>query len=208
MACMLVTGVANPSQCSELDVRLEEIELRLRDRYAGRDRAGLRRSAPFAAYERYYKQFGQTYHVWRQVESVAMKGKPIPRRAALVEAAFAEELASGILTALHDADQIGEAIVADIAQGDEIATLYNSNQVALDKDDMYMRDATGVLSSVVRGPAAHGLVTPATSNVVVAIYAPELVDIELVDRHLDAIVENFRLIAPAATVAVREVISA
>ena len=208
VACMLVTGAINPERNASLDARLEEIERQLRDRYAGVDRAALRERMPFAAYERYYKQFEQTYHVWRQVESVASKGKPIPRRAALVEAAFAEELASGILTAMHDGDRIGELIVTGVAHGGETMTSYNGKSVQLDKDDMYMRDKTGVLTTVVRGPAAYGMVTPDTTNAVVAVYAPEGIGADAVTRHLDAIAANMRLISPGATVEFREVIVA
>src|SRR5262245_43987392 len=107
VGCLVASGVANPEQSASLDDRLEEAERSLRVRYAGFDRAALRALAPFDAYARYYKQFGQNYHVLRQVESVALKDQPIPRRAALVEAAFVEELSNGLLTAMHDADVIG-----------------------------------------------------------------------------------------------------
>lgn len=200
VACMLVTGVTNPARSSELDARLDEIELELRERYAGFDRAALRASAPFDAYERYYRQFGQTYHVQHQVESVALKGKPIPRRAALVEAAFAEELASGILTAMHDADAIGVAITADVAAGDEQVVLYNEKTVTLDPGDMYMRDENGVLTSVIRGPAAYGLVTPETTRVVVCIYAPDGVGADAVRAHLERIAANMRRVSPVAEI--------
>ena len=91
VGCANLAGVTNPAQSQALDTRLNAIEQELRERFAGFDRAAIRASAPFDAYERYYRQFGQTYHVQHQVESVALKGKSIPRRAALVKAAFAEE---------------------------------------------------------------------------------------------------------------------
>lgn len=208
VACTLVTGVTNPERAAALENRLDGIELELRERYAGYERAALRASAPFAAYERYYKQFGQTYHVQHQVESVALKGKRIPRRAALVEAAFAEELRSGILTAVHDAGTIGEVISADVADGSQTVVLYNGKSAQLDAGDMFMRDETGILTSVVRGPAEHGLVTPTTISVAVCVYAPEGVGADAVTAHLDAIVANMRLISDGATVTLREIIPA
>ncbi len=208
VACMRVGGVSNPEFSPALDERVRAMERLLRERYAGFDRATLRASPPFSAYERYYREFGQTYHVWRQVESVALNGKPIPRRAALVEAAFAEELSSGLLTALHDSDAIGEAIVTDIATGDEVVTAYNGQQVRLDADDMFMWDDTGVLTSIIEGPAAYGRVTPETTSATVCVYAPAGVGSDAVARHLEAIAENMRLVSPAADVAASEIISA
>lgn len=208
VACMLVTGVANPERSPALERRLDEIEQELRERYIGYDRPALRACPPFPAYERYYKQFGQTYHVQHQVESVALKGKPIPRRAALVEAAFAEELSSGILTAMHDGGAIGEAISADVAEGGEELTLYNGKAAVLDSGDMYMRDETGILTSVIRGPAAYGLVTPETTSVAVCIYAPDGVGAPAVHKHLERIAENMRLVSPVAQIDLFEIITA
>jgi DNA/RNA-binding domain of Phe-tRNA-synthetase-like protein len=205
---MLVTGVSNPAQVAALDHRLDEVERALRERYADYDRPALRASSPFAAYERYYRQFGQTYHVHHQVESVALKGKPIPRRAALVEAAFAEELFSGILTAMHNGDAVGTTIVADVAEGHEQMVLYNGKPAVLDSGDMYMRDDSGILTSVIRGPATYGLVAPGTTSVVVCVYAPEGVGAPAVHDHLERIVGNMRLISPEATVELLEIVTA
>jgi DNA/RNA-binding domain of Phe-tRNA-synthetase-like protein len=206
VGCLVVDAVANPPESPALNERLTDIERDLRERYAGFDRAALRATAPFDAYGRYYKAFGQNYHVLHQVESIALKGKPIPRRAALVEAAFAEELRSGVLTAMHDADAIGPQIQTDAATGTETVALYNGKSVDLDEGDMFMRDERGILTSVIRGPAAYGLVTPQTTRVAVCVYAPEGIAAEAVTQHLEAIAANMRLIAPDAPIELLEVI--
>lgn len=208
VACVLVTGTTNPERSPVLDEHLDQLEHQLRDRYTGFDRAALRAAAPFAVYERYYKQFGQTYHVWRQVESVALKGKPIPRRAALVEAIFAAELSSGILTAIHDANTVGSSIVADVATDGETMTRFDGTTIQLDAGDMFMRDEKHVLSSVVKGPAAYGMVTPETTNALVTVYAPEGIGTETMIQHLDTIAANIRLISSGATIVYREMIAA
>ena len=207
-ACMVVDNVTNPADPPALNVRLTDIERDLRDRFAGFDRAALRATPPFDAYDRYYKTFGQNYHVLHQVESVALKGKPIPRRAALVEAAFAEELRGGLLTAMHDAGTIGPEILTDVATGSEMVTLYNGKPIVLDQDDMFMRDEHGILTSVIRGPAAYGLVTPETTSVAVCVYAPTGVGADLVTRHLEAIAANMCLVAAGAMIAFLEVTEA
>jgi DNA/RNA-binding domain of Phe-tRNA-synthetase-like protein len=205
---MVVTGVANPASAGALEARLETIENDLRERYAELDRTALRAMPPFDAYDRYYKSFGQNYHVLHQVESVALKNKPIPRRAALVEAAFAEELRSGLLTAMHDADAIGPKIITDAANGTETVTLYNDKTATLDDGDMFMRDEHGILTSVIRGPAAYGLVTTETLAVAVCVYAPAGVGADLVTQHLAAIAGNMRLISEGARTEFLEVIEA
>jgi hypothetical protein len=73
---------------------------------------------------------------------------------------------------------------------------------------MYMRDENGILTSVVRGPAAYGLVTPETAQVAVCVYAPDGVGAENVTRHLEAIAFNMVLVSPGAAVELFEVISA
>jgi DNA/RNA-binding domain of Phe-tRNA-synthetase-like protein len=208
VACMVVSGVENPARSTALEARLATIEQDLRDRHAGLDRAALRARAPFDAYDRYYKRFGQNYHVLHQVESVALKDKHIPRRAALVEAAFAEELHSGLLTAMHDADVIGPVITADAALGDESVTLYNGSSVTLKPGDMYMRDDRGILTTVIQGPAAYGLVQLSTTRVAVCVYAPDGIGAEPVARHLEAIAGNMRLVSPRAAVELSSIVTA
>lgn len=206
--CLLVDSVANPERSPELEPLLEKQERALRARYDGFERAALRGLRPFDAYDRYYREFGQNYHVLHQVESVALKGKPIPRRAALVEAAFVEELTSGLLTALHDADTIGAQILVDVAAGDEVVTLYNGNDVTLKPGDMYMRDERSVLTSVILGPATYGRVRPETTRVAVCVYAPAGIGTSAVADHLEAIAANMRLVSPRATIQSLDVISA
>lgn len=102
---LFARGVRNPESHSELDRQLEDTETRLRARYGSKERAEIRETGRLAHYHRYYRSFGQNYHVQHQIESIALKGKAIPRRAALVEIAFKAELSNGLLTGVHDLDQ-------------------------------------------------------------------------------------------------------
>ena len=95
VASLAISTHGNPDGSAALELRLAEIEQELRERYAGLDRAALLASSPFDVYDRYTRSFGQNYHVLHQVESVALKGKSIPRRAALVDGPSREELSSG-----------------------------------------------------------------------------------------------------------------
>lgn len=207
-ACLVLTSVTNPASSLALERRVDSVEQTLRERYSGLDRAAMRAMPPFDAYDRYYKHFGQNFHVLHQIESVALKGKPIPRRAALVEAAFVEELQSGLLTAMHDADVIGPDIVTDAALGAETYTLYNGKEATLDPDDMFMRDSRGILTSVIKGPAAYALATPETTAVAVCVYAPSDIGPDRVATHLEAIAANMLAVSGTSHVELLEIVQA
>ena len=103
---LVMRGVSNPAHHAELELRKGALEESLRARFAGQDRAAIKALPAIQAYQAYYKRFDKTYHIQLQLESVALKGKPIPRVAALVEAMFMAELKNLLLTAGHDLDRL------------------------------------------------------------------------------------------------------
>ncbi len=195
---LAVREVSNPEHHNALDRHLAATEVRLKTQYGNLSRVEIRESGNLSHYHKYYRSFGQNYHVQHQIESIAQKGKEIPRRAALVEAAFRSELEDGLLTGIHDLDQLALPIVLDI--GDETATylLYNGAETTVKEDDMYFRDQRGVLSSVILGPASYGRVTPQTRAVVATVYGAPGVAEAAIRRHLESIWSDIQLISPAA----------
>ena len=85
---LALENVSNPASSAELDRQKEALKTELRERYGGYGRAELRALPSIAPYVAYYKCFKKSYHVLQQLESVAQKGKSIPRTDALVEAMF------------------------------------------------------------------------------------------------------------------------
>jgi DNA/RNA-binding domain of Phe-tRNA-synthetase-like protein len=195
---LAVRGVANPETHPALDAARERLETELRTRYAGLSRADIRATGHFPANDAYYRRFGQTYHVLLQVDSVVNKGKPIPRRAALVEAAFMAELSTGILTASHDLDALSLPVTVDVATGEECYLLYNGTEQPCKPNDMDMRDRTGILTSIIAGPAQYARITANTTAALFCIYAPPGIGEDAARAHLSLIESNVRLIAPAA----------
>src|SRR5918992_1899356 len=116
---LALRGVANPPHAPALDRAKAELEAELRARYGGLDRAALREIGLLPAYAAYYKRWGQRYHVALQLESVAQKGKDLPRVAALVEAMFVAELRTQVLTAGHDLDALAPPVRLDAGTGAE-----------------------------------------------------------------------------------------
>ena len=200
---LAMRDVANPQRHPALDRRREELENQLRARF--RDRAELKALAPIQAYTAYYKRFKKTYHVLLQLESVALKGKPIPRVAALVEAMFIAELKSLLLTAGHDLDVIQPPVRLDVSDGTERYVRINGQEQVLKPGDMLIADAEGVISSVLYGPDRRTRITPDTRRAFFSVYAPPGIGEGAVLDHLHDIEANVMLIAPQAEVEVLEV---
>jgi len=81
---LAMRGVINPRHHPLFDKHREELEKQLRSRYSGYDKAALKALPVIGAYNAYYKRFKKSYHVQLQLESVILRGKSIPRVAALV----------------------------------------------------------------------------------------------------------------------------
>ena len=197
---LAIHAVPNPPTCPPLDRRKEELEEELRSRFSGYDRAALKALPVLLAYEAYYKRFNKTYHVQLQLESLLLKGKSIPRVAALVEAMFMAELKNLLLTAGHDLDAIQQPVGVDVAQGHERYQMLNGQEQQLKAGDMAIHDSQGIISSVLYGPDQRTRITALTQRVLFTVYAPPGIEEKLLSEHLHDIQSYVLLIAPAAQV--------
>lgn len=205
---LALRNVTNPERHPALEARKADLEARLRARYAGFDRAALKALPQIAAYTAYYKRFKKTYHLLLQLESVALDGKPIPRVAALVEAMFMAELDDLLLTAGHDLALVAPPIRLDVATGSECFVNIAGQENTLKPGDMFIADATGVLSSIIYGSDRRTMITPDTTQALFTTYAPAGIGAEAVREHLEHILENIRLFAPEAIPAFLDVYTA
>ena len=197
--------VTNPDNHPELDVRKDEIEAELRERFEGYDRPGLRAEPVLQAYHTYYKRFKKSYHVQGQLESILWKGKSIPRVAALVEAMFMAELQDQLLTSGHDLDLVQQPVGIDAATGEEQFNGIRGDAIQLKAKDMFIADAVGVLSSVIYGPDKRTSINENTTAVLFTVYAPPGIEGTAVSDHLDHIETYVKLISPNAVVKLKEV---
>jgi DNA/RNA-binding domain of Phe-tRNA-synthetase-like protein len=196
---LAVDKVANPESDARLEAAKRELESLLRERY--RTREDITALGHIQAYRDYYRQYGKTYFVLLQIESVAVKGKPFPRGAALVEAMFMAEVKNGLLTAGHDMAALAPPLVLDVAAAGEGYTGISGREQSTVAGDMLMRDREGIISSVVFGPDHRTRITAATASSLFVVYAPPGVGQDLVEKHLEDILANVRLFSPQATVA-------
>ncbi len=201
-------GVSNPATHEGLNALAAELETDVRSRLGTVDRETIRAVPPLPAYAAYYKRWGQRYHVAMQLESVAQKGKPLPRVAALVEAMFIAELNNLLLTAGHDLDALALPIRLAVGAGEGFAGP-NGKEMTVKDGDMFMADADGrVLSAIITGPSDFARIGPETTAALFYAYAPPGVDPSLVSTHLDEIERNMRLISPDAVMVGREIVTA
>jgi DNA/RNA-binding domain of Phe-tRNA-synthetase-like protein len=189
---LVMSGVRNPETSDALEQRKRDLEERLREQ-AGRPDST---RGVLSAYVDYYRIHGKTYHVRAQWESVALKGKPIPRRAALVEAMFMAELENLALTAGHDVATLEPPVQVDATNDGDRYGLMNGSE--LRAGDMMMSDGEGIVSSVLSGPDRRSRITPETTEVLFAVYAPVGVGETAVRDHLDDIRANVLLVSPEA----------
>jgi DNA/RNA-binding domain of Phe-tRNA-synthetase-like protein len=195
-AALTLRGVVNPETTDALDAAKRALEDELRRRWNGKSRADLRADPILAVYDRYDKAFGQTYHVQMQIESIALKNKAIPSRAALVEAMFMAELASGLLTAVHDLDAIRGPVEVIRTDGSEEYTRYDGVVERCKPGDMAMRDRIDILTSVIQGPTTHARATAETRSALFCVYAPGGIEETTVRAHLDTLERFVALAAP------------
>src|SRR5215211_1440996 len=180
-------GVANPPRNDHLNDLATTLETDVRSPLGSADREAIRATPPLPAYAAYYKRWGQRYHVAMQLESVAQKGKALPRVAALVEAMFIAELRNLLLTAGLDLDALELPVRLNVGAG-ELFTAPNGQETAVKAGDMVIVDARGrVLSAIVSGPSDVARIGPATTAALFYTYAPPGVDPDTVSTHLDEI---------------------
>jgi DNA/RNA-binding domain of Phe-tRNA-synthetase-like protein len=193
-------GVANPDSHPELDQRKEDLESQLRSRFAEGGRAAIKALPVLQAYDAYYARHKKTYHVQLQLESIALKGKSIPRVATLVEAMFMAELRNLLLTAGHNLGAVQLPVRLDVANGSERYILLNGQEQVLKQGDMMVADAQGVISSVIHGPDQRTRITSDTHQVFFVVYAPPGIGEQAVRQHLQDIRANVMLVSPEAMV--------
>jgi DNA/RNA-binding domain of Phe-tRNA-synthetase-like protein len=200
MGVLVLRAASNPSHHPILESKKAALEEQLRIQFAGQDRAAIASHPVLKAYAEYYRQFKKTYHIQLQLESIVLKGKSIPSVAALVESMFMAEMQDLLLTAGHDLDVLQLPLVLDLAEGTEQYRLLRGEEQVLKTGDMFVRDQSGVISSIIYGPDGRTQITSETRNVMFTAYAPPGIEEQTVRDHLLHIQENVMVFAPQAQV--------
>lgn len=193
---LLLGNIDNARRATPLDACKREVESNLREKFKGFGRAELLDLEVLKAYKAYYKKFNKTYHVQLQLESILLKGRSLPNVNPLVDANFAAELESMILTAGHDADRLELPLSIDATDGTEVFTQMNGAEKRLKAKDMMMRDARGVVCTIIYGQDLRTPISPETKRALYVAYVPPGIKATLVNEHMLKIEENVKLFAP------------
>jgi DNA/RNA-binding domain of Phe-tRNA-synthetase-like protein len=197
VGCLEIQGVSNAERNPILDARLADLQTELRARYASADRATLANLPVLRAYQAHYKPAGQTYHVQRQLESVAFKGRELTSPGgALVSAMFAAELSSLLLTAGHDVAALAPPLMVDCSRAGDRFVGISGQERELKPGDMLMRDGRGIISAVLNGPDQRTRLSGSTNRALFVTYAPSGVPLAAIQAHPDEIVDYVRLSDP------------
>jgi len=195
-----ISGLENTGPTLVLEREKRAVEDVLRQKYAGFSRAEFLALPVMDAYHRYYRKFGYTYHVLLQLESIVLKGKSLPSVSPLVDANFAAELGTLILTAGHDVEKLEAPVVIDLAREGDLISQLNGEQKEVPVGDMLMRDGHGVACSILRGQDNRSPISKDTTHVLYVAYAPPGVMEEQVGAQLGAVERYVRLFAPGCMV--------
>jgi len=202
---LLVGNIDNLRRDTLLDARKRAIESELRERFSGFGRTELLELDVLKAYRTYYKRFDKTYHVQLQLESILLKGKSLPKVNPLVDANFAAELETMILTAGHDADLLQPPVSIDASDGSEVFTQMNGTEKRLKAKDMTMRDARGVVCTIIYGQDQRTPISEDTKRALYVAYVPPGISAGSVHEHLQTIWRNVTLFAPEARLEYQQV---
>jgi DNA/RNA-binding domain of Phe-tRNA-synthetase-like protein len=195
---LAIERIANTQTHPSIEEKKNILENALRKAWQGKTRAEMRKAFPFEAYERYFRGFGQGYPVLAQLESVALRGKPVFSPSALVSAMFMAELENGFLTAGHDLDKIRPPLRLDVALGKETYLAMGGRERRLQEGDMFLEDGNGILSSILYGPDNRTFITEATSRALFTVYGVPSIHGKDLREHLEAIETLVRALSPQA----------
>ena len=197
---LLARNIKNQKINQKLINEKNKLEKLLREKYSNYTRDSLRDIHVIKVYNNYYKKFKKTYHVLLQLESIIFKGKSIPNVDCIVESMFMAELKNFLLTAVHDFDRIQLPLIADVSKEDEKYILLNGLDQVLKKDDMYIKDNSGVISSIVYGPDKRTLVKNDTRNALYTVYSPAGISKDYLESHLSDLKNYILLFSPEAAI--------
>ena len=203
-----LSGVSNASPCPALDQRKRSVEAALRERYRGFSRGDFVAAPVLSDYVRYYRSFEKTYHVQLQLESIVLKGKSLPNVSPLVDANFAAELETLVLTAGHDVAKLEAPLRIDVSRAGDSITQMNGTTRAMREGDMVMRDAAGISCSIIYGQDNRSLISAGATHVLYVAYGAPGVPEALIERQLQGILANVRLFAPDCIVEQQAVLRA
>ena len=157
-----------------------EVEGRLRARFP--DEA-IHADPVALAYAAYFRRFRERYPVVHQAKTV-LAGRSIESPSALVAAMFTAELDSLVLTSGHDLHVLQSALRVDVARENDRYTKLSGKAQPLRAGDMVVRDAAGIIASVLYGPDQRTRLREDSADALFCAWCPLGVPVAMVEAHL------------------------
>jgi DNA/RNA-binding domain of Phe-tRNA-synthetase-like protein len=176
-------------------LRDSEVEA-IRGGYADYDRSSFLQTEPVCHYVRFYKRFKKTYHVLNQFETVVLKGAAIPDAHPFIRALFLTEIKDMLLIACHDLDGMERPLFIGAAEGGERYTGAAGQEIELKPGDIFMRDAKGVIVSIIYGQCLRTRVKEDTRNAMFLIDGVPGLSKEAINAGLQDILKYVRAFDP------------
>ena len=173
---------------------------------SSKSRNDIRSHPTFQAYDRYYKTFRKTYHVFLQFQSLVLERKPFPETPPMVRAMFLAEMKTFLLTAVHEMEATSLPVTLDSAAGGEEYCSMGGTARKLKAGDMFMSDSRGIISSILYGPDERTKVTDRTSHALFTVYIPSGVGKKETEEHLDFISEALMSFSPESEIRSRGIL--
>jgi DNA/RNA-binding domain of Phe-tRNA-synthetase-like protein len=203
MAFMIVEIKNDQNEIPALRSKKQELVRELQNKYPNKE--SILKSAVIQAYQKYYQQFNANYHVRFQIESVALKGKPLPERSLLVDAMFMAEIKHGVLIAGHDLHTVTFPLTVDSTHEGEQYPLLSGEIKTVKANDLCIRDRDKILSTILYGPELSSPITRQTNQALYTIYGPSGVTDAVLSAALDDIQATLRLVDPSVQTLWREI---
>jgi DNA/RNA-binding domain of Phe-tRNA-synthetase-like protein len=192
---LVIKSIENTSSHPELEKLRTLVENTVREQYQGFSREALNELPIIKSYNSYYKNFGKTYHVRAQLESI-INGKPLSSGSAVLTAMFMAEVKNMLLTAGHDCYRLEFPVSITVGAGTESFTDIRGAAKTAVQGDMLMHDREGVISSILLGPDSRTKLTPSVREVLFAVYAPSEIETSYVHSHLKDIESYVKAFSP------------
>ncbi len=201
---LVVRGCPNRTRAAALDAEKRAVEARLRERFGVE---GIDRDPVARAYAEHFRRHGTRYPVVHQAKAI-LQGRSIESPSALIEAMFTAEMDSLVLTSGHDLESLSDPLRVDVARADDVYTKLSLKEQTTRRGDMVVRDAEGIIASVLYGPDHRTRVRGETTTALFGAWCPLEVSAATVEAHLNTLAALVRREWPDAVIDSPRIMSA
>lgn len=180
---LVATNCPNRSRAAQINSDPQAVLARLTRRFPDGE---VDRDPIAQAYAAYFRRHGGRYPVTHQARSI-LAGRSMESPSALVEVMFRAEVESLVLTSGHDLRALTGPLLVDAGQIGDAYQKISGKQQVVTPGDMVVRDAGGIIASVLYGPDLRTRLRLESDSVLFGAWCPTGVPVGAVAAHLEGI---------------------